>query len=187
MKTKLMALLLSLLMCAALAACGQPAEKKDDPPAAPAPSQPQTPADDASNGDVKDLASLKVGFAQDTLNQPWRSNQADCVVSEFAKYGITCTVTDGQGSAETQTANIEDMVAGGLDLLMVSPAQEAALTPAVSAAYQAGIPVVCIDRGITSNDFSCYVHADNYAIGGMVADWVAEKLTEKYGEAKHFQ
>lgn len=184
MKTKLMALLLSLLMCAALAACGQPAEKKDDPPAAPAPSQPQTPADDASNGDGKDLASLKVGFAQDTLNQPWRSNQADCVVSEFAKYGITCTVTDGQGSAETQTANIEDMVAGGLDLLMVSPAQEAALTPAVSAAYQAGIPVVCIDRGITSNDFSCYVHADNYAIGGMVADWVAEKLTEKYGEAK---
>ena len=75
-------------------------------------------------------------------------------------------------------------MAGGLDLLMVSPAQEAALTPAVSAAYQAGIPVVCIDRGITSNDFSCYVHADNYAIGGMVADWVAEKLTGKYGEAK---
>ena len=70
-------------------------------------------------------------------------------------------------------------MAGGLDMLMVSPAQEAALTPAVSAAYQAGIPVVCIDRGITSNDFSCYVHADNYAIGGMVADWVAEKLTRR--------
>ena len=131
-----------------------------------------------------DLSSLKVGFAQDTLNQPWRSYQADCVVSEFAKYGITCSVTDGQGSSETQIANIEDMVANGLDLLVVSPAQEAALTSAVSEAYNAGIPVVCIDRGIVSEDFSCYVHADNYAIGGMVADWLAEKLTEKNGEPK---
>ena len=84
MKTKLMALFLALLMCAALAACGQPAEK-DDP--APAPSQSQTPAEDPSGGETKNLASFKVGFAQDTLNQPWRSNQADCVVSEFAKYG----------------------------------------------------------------------------------------------------
>lgn len=151
-----------------------------DPAVSPTPT---VPADNNGSGEPAP-SSFKVGFAQDTLNQPWRSNQADCVVSEFAKYGITCTVTDGQGSAETQTANIEDMVAGGLDLLMVSPAQEAALTPAVSAAYKSGIPVVCIDRGITSDDFTCYAHADNYAIGGMVADWVAKKLTEKYGEAK---
>lgn len=184
MTKKILALILALAMLSVLFV-GCAGETEPTPTDAPvsADSDNPTEAPSSETGDL-DLSSMKVGFAQDTLNQPWRSNQADCVVNEFAKYGITCTVTDGQGSSETQTANIEDMIAGGLDLLMVSPAQEAALTPAVSAAYKAGIPVVCIDRGITSDDFTCYVHADNYAIGGMVADWVAEKLTEKYGEPK---
>lgn len=180
----------ALMMMTIMASCSKPTQTQQPAVEKPTDTTPNTPAETStepvpgeSAGEV-DLSKLKVGFAQDTLNQPWRSNQADCVVSAFAKYGVTCTVTDGQGSSETQISNIEDMVANGLDLLVVSPAQEAALTPAVSAAYQAGIPVVCIDRGITSEDFSCYVHADNYAIGGMVADWVAEKMVEKYGEAK---
>lgn len=132
----------------------------------------------------EDLSGFKVGFAQDTLNQPWRNYQAVCTQQEFAKYGITCEVTDGQGNAETQISNIEDMIVGGLDLLVVSPAQEAALTAVVSEAYNAGIPVVCIDRGVTGQDFTCYVHADNVIIGSMAADWVATKMTEKYGEPK---
>lgn len=137
-----------------------------------------------ATGEEKESGEYRVGFAQDTLNQPWRSYQADCVVSEFEKYGITCEITDGQGSSETQIANIEDMISGGLDLLVVSPAQEAALTSVVSQAYQSGIPVVCIDRGITSEDYTTYVHADNYALGSMAADWIAEQFTEKYGEPK---
>ena len=136
--------------------------------------------------EVVDLSDkgFKVGFAQDTLNQPWRANQADCVVKAFAKYGIECEVTDGGGSSETQISNIEDMVVGGLDLLIVSPAQEAALTSTVEEVYNSGIPVVCIDRGITSDGRTCFVHGDNYKMGIMVADWIAEKLTEKYGEPK---
>ncbi|MGE5615065.1 MAG: substrate-binding domain-containing protein [Bacillota bacterium] len=131
-----------------------------------------------------DLSKFKVGFAQDTLNQPWRNYQAECVKKVFAEYGINCEVTDGQGKAEKQISNIEDMVANGLDLLVVSPAQEAALTPVVEQVYQKGIPVVCIDRGIKSDAYTTFVHADNILIGAMAADFIAEKMTEKYGEPK---
>jgi type IV pilus biogenesis protein CpaD/CtpE len=31
-----------------------------------------------------DYSQFKVGFAQDTLNQPWRNYQAECVESAFA-------------------------------------------------------------------------------------------------------
>lgn len=185
--TRIMALALSVLMLVAMfAACGSQGNPGSS--ATPTPSTSSAPSTSAApeqTGEAEvDLTKFKVGFAQDTLNQPWRSYQADCVAKEFAKYGITCEVTDGQGSSETQISNIEDMIVGGLDLLVVSPAQEAALTPVVSRVYQEGIPVVCIDRGIKSDDFTCYVHADNYAIGGMVADWIAQKMTEKYGEPK---
>lgn len=172
---KLIVSLICISMLSMLfAACGK--EEAAEP--APAPEATEEAAEEI------DLTQFRVGFAQDTLNQPWRSYQADCVKAEFEKYGIECVVTDGQGSSETQISNIEDMLVDGLDLLVVSPAQEAALTAAVSEAYNSGVPVVCIDRGIVSEDFTTYVHADNYAIGGMVADWVAAQLTAKYGEAK---
>ena len=196
---KLIALLLSvMLVIGVLAGCSgssdsgssnagssEPAASDDGGAADDQQAPAEDTGDDAGEETAEvDLSQFKVGFAQDTLNQPWRSYQADCVKSEFAKYGVTCDITDGQGSAETQSSNIEDMLISGLDLLVVSPAQEAALTPAVSEAYNSGVPVVCIDRGITSDAFTTYVHADNYRIGAMVADWVADALTEKYGEAK---
>ncbi len=126
----------------------------------------------------------RIGFAQDTLNQPWRNNQAVSVEIALADYGIDAIITDGQGRAEKQISNIEDMIAQGLDLLIVSPAQEGALTPIVERVHADGTPVVLIDRGIAGDGYTTFVHADNYAISEMVADYIAAKLTEKYGEPK---
>ncbi|NQT58779.1 MAG: substrate-binding domain-containing protein [Bacteroidetes bacterium] len=125
-----------------------------------------------------------VTFAQDTLNQPWRNYQAQCVEEELIKNGLDPHITDGQGSAERQIANIEDMLVQGLNLLITSPAQEGALTPIVEEVYNSGIPVVLIDRGIHGDGYTTFVHADNYAISAMVADYIAQKMTVKYGEPK---
>lgn len=130
------------------------------------------------------IAQMKVGFAQDTLNQPWRNYQAVCVTEELAKHGITALVTDGQGRAEQQIANIEDMLVQGLDLLMASPAQEGALTPVVQEAFNSGTPVVLIDRGIQGKGYTSFVHADNFAIASMVADYIADRMVQRYGEAR---
>ncbi len=132
----------------------------------------------------KPISEMQVGFAQDTLNQPWRNYQAVCVGEELARNGITAVVTDGQGRAEQQIANIEDMLVQGLDLLMASPAQEGALTPVVQEAFNSGTPVVLIDRGIQGTGYTTFVHADNYAIASMVADYIAERMTERYGEPR---
>jgi ribose transport system substrate-binding protein len=179
MKSKtLIALVLSvLLVVLALAGCATEEKAK------PTETKPTAPGDSEAPSEV-DYSQFKVGFAQDTLNQPWRNYQAECVKRVFAEYGITCEVTDGQGKSEQQISNIEDMIVNGLDILVVSPAQEGALTPVVEQVYNSGIPVVCIDRGITSDAYTCFVHADNKLIGAMAADFIAEKLTEKYGEPK---
>ena len=97
------------------------------------------------------------GFAQDTLNQPWRNYQAVCVERELKKFpGVKVMVTDGLGRAEKQISDVEDMVARGVNILLISPAQEGALTPIVSQVYRSGIPVVLVDRGITSQDYTCF-------------------------------
>ncbi len=125
-----------------------------------------------------------IGFAQDTLNQPWRNYQAVSVEKALKEMGVRTLVTDGQGRAEKQISNIEDMVTQGLDLLMLSPKEEGALTPIVERVYNSGIPVVLIDRGIKGSGYTSFIHADNFAIASMVADYIAKKLTAKYGEPR---
>ena len=190
MKSKqLIALVLSALLVA-LALTGCAGSAKVEPESVVAAAATEAPVEEAMAAESAeapaeiDYSQFKVGFAQDTLNQPWRNYQAECVKQAFAEYGITCEVTDGQGKAEQQIANIEDMIVNGLDILVVSPAQEGALTPVIEQVYNSGIPVVCIDRGIISDAYTSFVHADNKLIGAMAADFIAEKLTEKYGEPK---
>jgi len=125
-----------------------------------------------------------IGFAQDTLNQPWRNYQAVSVETALKGYGIDVIITDGLGRAEKQISNIEDMITRGLDLLICSPKEEGALTMIIEEVYNSGIPVVLIDRGITGSGYTTFVHADNFAISSMVADYIAEKFTQKYGEPK---
>ena len=132
----------------------------------------------------KAINEMVVGFAQDTLNQPWRNYQATCVQKEVEKAGAKAMVTDGGGQAQTQIKNIEDMLVKGLDLLMASPLSEGPLTQVVSQAYKSGVPVVLIDRGITTKDYTCFVHTDNFALASMNADYIAERLKAKYGSAK---
>ena len=55
---------------------------------------------------AKDEGEYFVGFAQDTLNQPWRNYQAVSVETALKEYGVEYVITDGQGRAERQISNI---------------------------------------------------------------------------------
>jgi ABC-type sugar transport system substrate-binding protein len=123
-----------------------------------------------------------VAFCQDNLNNPWRAYQAACVERELKKHpNIKYIVTDGQGRSDIQISNIEDVVTKGIDLLITSPIQEAALTPVVREVYKSGIPVVLVDRGVIGSDYTCWVMNDCYNISAALADDVAAMLTKKYG------
>jgi ribose transport system substrate-binding protein len=126
-----------------------------------------------------------IGFAQDTLNQPWRAYQAKVVERELKKIpNVIPLITDGQGRSERQIANIEDMVTKGVDALIVSPKEEGALTPVVSQVFKKGIPMVLIDRGVKGEDYTSWVKGDNYKIAALTADYIAERFTKKFGEPR---
>ena len=50
-----------------------------------------------------------------------------------------------------QIEDIEEFIAKGVDLLVVSPNEAKAITPVVEKAYDRGIPVVLVDRKIASD------------------------------------
>ena len=55
--------------------------------------------------------------------------------------------------SELQAHQIDSLVQSGIDLLIVSPSEEEALTSAVEKAYRKGIPVIVVDRRTKSDAF----------------------------------
>ena len=97
---------------------------------------------------LKKKDTYKVGFAQTESNNPWRLAETESVKSEAAKHGFQLVYTDAAGSAAKQVADVNSMIAQGVDIILLAPREEKPLVPAVMAAKKAGIPVILLDRRV---------------------------------------
>ncbi len=82
--------------------------------------------------------------------------------------------------ADSQAQQIEQVISEKPDALVVLPQDGEALTPVAQKAEEAGIPVVNIDRLFTTPDAAtATVLGDNYQIGVLAADYIADELSCK--------
>ena len=158
------------ILAIALAAC-TPAAPAVTPTAAPA--APTTaPATDPPAADAP-----VVGFSQANGSDVWRINQTNNVRDFCAEYipGVEVVVTDAQGDEAKQSADVDDLIARGVDVLLLTPLTADALTPAAQRALDAGIPVITLDRAVNA-PVTQHIGADNKLIGQAAAQFVAETL-----------
>ena len=85
---------------------------------------------------------------------------------------------NADGNSKQQIQDIRSLQQAGIDLLIVSPNEAAPITPVVEELYRAGIPVIVIDRKITSAAYTAYIGADNYEIGRIAGSYAASLLPE---------
>jgi ribose transport system substrate-binding protein len=100
---------------------------------------------------LADKKTYKVGFAQTESNNPWRLAQTASMKAEAEKLGWQLVYTDAAGSAAKQVADVNSMIAQGVDAIFLSPREEKPLIPAVMAAKKAGIPLFLIDRNVDAS------------------------------------
>src|SRR3984957_20323775 len=130
---------------------------------------------------LKPKATYKVGFAQTESNNPWRLAQTQSMKDEAAKLGWQLVYTDAAGSAAKQVADVNSMIAQGVDAIFLSPREEKPLIPAVMAAKKAGIPLFLIDRGVDPNlakagvDYVTFIGSDFLLEGKQAAEWLGQK------------
>src|SRR5260370_2566646 len=130
---------------------------------------------------LKKKDSYKVGFAQTESNNPWRLAQTASMKDEAKKRGVQLVYTDAAGSAAKQVADVNSMIAQGVDFIFLPPREEKPLIPAVMNAKKAGIPVLLIDRNVdptlakAGEDFLAFVGSNFVHEGQLVADWTIAK------------
>jgi ribose transport system substrate-binding protein len=118
-----------------------------------------------------------IGFSQANNGDVWRINQTNNVVEacESLIPGAEVVVTDGQGEGSKQSADVDDLITQGVDVLLLTPLTADELTPAAQRALDAGIPVITLDRAV-SIDVTQHIGADNKLIGRAAAEFVSQTL-----------
>ena len=118
-----------------------------------------------------------IAFAQDTMANDYRRAQVFEVRNEVLKNPeVSFIYSDGQGQTSLMIRQIERFIKLKVDLLIIGTNDEKAIVPVVSKAYKKGIPVIILDRGIQSSEYTSFINSDNIKIGRLAAEYIAEKL-----------
>ena len=122
----------------------------------------------------------KIGMSQCNRREPWRVQMdADIKAAADKHANVEVVFKDAQNDELKQRAHVEEYVAAGVDLIIISPKEAAPLTAPVAKAVEAGIPVIVLDRALSGDKFTCFIGADNKKIGKAAAKWLVKNLGGK--------
>ncbi|MBQ9274816.1 MAG: sugar-binding protein [Succinivibrio sp.] len=128
--------------------------------------------------------AAKIGVSMPTQAlQRWNQDGAN-MKSELEKAGYEVELLyAGDNDIPTQVNQIENMVAGGCEVLVVAAIDGSALTEALRGAKEKNIPVISYDRLIMNSDaVTYYATFDNYKVGQMQGKFVEDALKLKDGD-----
>lgn len=126
---------------------------------------------------VNDTAQAKtVGVALPTqLRDRWVNDGAN-MKRGLEKSGYVVDMQYADNDTELQKTQIEGMIEAGVDCLVVTPIDSAALTSTLEKAEEAGIPVIAYDRLLMdTNAVSYYIAFDNKQIGRLIGEYVEKE------------
>lgn len=124
-----------------------------------------------------------IGMSQCNLGEPWRVAMNDQIAMAAEKHPeFEVIFADAAQDNSKQIADIENFVQMGVDLIITSPNEATPLTNAVSAAYDAGIPVILLDRKIDGDKYTQFIGADNVDMGRIAGEYVADTLLPDGGK-----
>ncbi len=118
-----------------------------------------------------------IGMSQCNLGEPWRVQMNDDLAAAAKERPeLKIVWKDAQNDSLRQRAQVEELVAEGIDLLIISPKEAAPLTKPVAEAFQKGIPVIVLDRAVDGDQFTAFIGADNRKIGREAGRFIAKKV-----------
>lgn len=124
-----------------------------------------------------------IGMSQCNLGEPWRVAMNDQIAMAAEKHPeFEVIFADAAQDNSKQIADIENFVQMGVDLIITSPNEATPLTNAVSAAYDAGILVILLDRKIDGDKYTQFIGADNVDMGRIAGEYVADTLLPDGGK-----
>lgn len=130
--------------------------------------------------DSSDEKEINIGVSFQGLSDEYIVRLSDAFQEKADEVGVNVQVADGQMNAEKQVGQVENFIAQKVDAIVLNPISADGCAPAVTAAKEAGIPIITL-ISTTSNqaDASTYVGSDAVESGEIQAQMVVEDLNKK--------
>jgi D-xylose transport system substrate-binding protein len=121
------------------------------------------PAGSAAAGDCN------VGMSWNNYQEErWAKWDEPAIKKAVEDGGGTYTANDAKSSAETQATNVETLISGGANVVIILAEDDVAIKPSVTSAIGEGIPVIAYDR-LIEDPGVLYITFDNIEVGRMQA------------------
>ncbi|MDD7176760.1 MAG: multiple monosaccharide ABC transporter substrate-binding protein [Lachnospiraceae bacterium] len=181
MKKKILGALLSVAMVATmLVGCGtnQASAPADDAAATEdTATDDAAPADDAAEeAPAAEANGKKVGVAMPTQSSERWINDGANMKEQLEKLGYEVDLQYAEDDVQMQVSQIENMIASGVNCLVIASIDSSALVNVEAQAKDAGIPIIAYDRLLMDTDaVSYYATFDNKGVGTAIGKYIEEK------------
>jgi len=115
-----------------------------------------------------------IGFSIDDLRVERWTHDRDYFVSAATALGAKVNVQSANANEARQIAQVENLIADGVDAIVIVPFNSKVLGNAVAQAHRSGIKVIAYDRLILGADIDGYISFDNVKVGEIMARGVLE-------------
>ncbi len=141
-----------------------------------------TPTADAVDVDVslyKKDGPYVIGYAGFGLVNSWRVQAFESTKILAENLGVELRITDAGGDANKQISDTEDLLAQGVDALLISPVASEPLAPVIERAYSLGIPVIVWGSDAATDQYTTKIVADDYYFGYSGGQKLAQDMGGK--------
>lgn len=165
MRKMLSVLLIGILVIGIISGCSNSEEK------------PAT--TDEPNKETGDNKDVKIGLVVSTLNNPFFVTMKEAAEEKAKELGYEIIVLDSQDDPGKEISNVEDLITKKVSVILINPTDSDAVANAVTAANDADIPVITLDRVANGGEVATHIASDNVAGGEMAGKFIIEQLEGK--------
>ncbi|RKN10537.1 substrate-binding domain-containing protein [Streptomyces radicis] len=125
-------------------------------------------------------APVTIGFAGPQADHGWLNaiNEQARARAEIYEE-VTLEIAEGSNDTATQIGQVEALVNGGVDVLVILPADGVAMTDTALEIMRAGTPVINLDRIFDNPQaYRCWIGGDNYGMGLNAGHFIGEQLRD---------
>lgn len=119
---------------------------------------------------------IVIGLSMDTLKEPIWKKHRDSFISKANELGAEVRVMQANSDDKVQLSQIDQLIAEGVNVLVVAPHDGDICAEAVEKAHKAGIKLIAYDRMIKNSDVDFYISLDSYKVGQYQAEELLKKV-----------
>jgi len=100
----------------------------------------------------------------------WREkvNQEMLAAQHLYEQNVKVTIANADDDTQRQIRQIDSLVASGIDLLVVAPNEAGPIAEAITRVMEQGIPVICFDRKVASDNYTAFIGGSNVEAGRAI-------------------